>query len=206
MSPLIKSFPVYHITPLENLPGILAAGGLKSDAAMIATGHTVIGYTHIKERRLKEIQVPCCGNRYVGEFVPFYFCPRSPMLFTINKGNTGLPAGCQSRIIHLETTVGVVVDSGRAWAVADGNAGARHASFSAEEASIKALDWNAIRATDWRGKQHQKQAELLVADSFEWKDFVRIGCYDPEVAAEVRTLIQGQSHQPVVESKPAWYY
>ena len=46
---------------------------------------TVIGYTHIKERRMKQIRVACCGGRFVGEFVPFYYCPRSPMLFTTNK-------------------------------------------------------------------------------------------------------------------------
>lgn len=75
---------IYHITDVENLPGILAASGLRSDAVMAEKNPTVIGYGHIKERRLKQNQVACCGGRFVGEFVPFHFCPRSPMLYTTN--------------------------------------------------------------------------------------------------------------------------
>ena len=71
---------IYHITDIDNLPSILAHGGLFSDAVMSGRDPTVIGYDHIKRRRVTQIRVPCCGNRFVGEFVPFYLCPRSPML------------------------------------------------------------------------------------------------------------------------------
>ena len=64
---------IYHITDVANLPGILASGGLHSDVAMAQLNTEVIGYVHIKQRRMTEIRVSCCGNRFVGEFVPFYF-------------------------------------------------------------------------------------------------------------------------------------
>src|SRR5688572_18575557 len=98
---------IYHITDIENLPAILATGGLVSDVALADAGAKpeVIGYAHIKHRRMHVTQIPCCGNRFVGEFVPFYYCPRSPMLYTINRGNTGRPAGCQRTIVHLVSTV-----------------------------------------------------------------------------------------------------
>ena len=62
---------VFHITDVKNLPGILAEGGLFSDAVMAERGSEEIGYDHIKQRRLSEIRIPCCGDRFVGEFVPF---------------------------------------------------------------------------------------------------------------------------------------
>ena len=123
---------IYHITDVENLPNILRDGGLHSDAVMAQRNSTVIGYAHIKERRLREIRVSCCDNRFVGEFVPFYFCPRSPMLFTINQGKTGRPAGCQTTIIHLVSSVATAISLGRAWAISDGNAGAYHTGFDVE--------------------------------------------------------------------------
>jgi ssDNA thymidine ADP-ribosyltransferase, DarT len=101
---------------------------------------------------LKQIRVARCGGRFVGEFVPFYFCPRSPMLFTTNKGATGQPAGCQRTILHLVSRVSVGISLGRAWAVSDGNAGAFHTWFDSTLDAIKTLDWEAIRATDWRGR------------------------------------------------------
>ena len=35
---------IYHITDVANLPGILAEGGLHSDAAVAQKNPTVIGY------------------------------------------------------------------------------------------------------------------------------------------------------------------
>ncbi len=197
---------IYHITDVANLPGILAEGGLRSDALMATQNPTVIGYGHIKERRLTQIRVACCGGRFVGEFVPFYFCPRSPMLYTTNRGATGRPVGCQRTILHLVSRVSVGIGLGRAWAVSDGNAGAFHTWFGSTLDTIKTLDWEAIRATDWRGKTHQKSAEFLVADCFPWTGIHAIGCHNGEVARQVQDLVNSQHHRPAVSVEPAWYY
>jgi hypothetical protein len=198
---------IYHITDVENLASILAAGGLWSDVRMAQQQPaTVIGYGHIKERRMKEITVPCCENRFVGEFVPFYFCPRSPMLYTLNRGNTGRPPGCQSSVVHLVSTVEVGISQGRAWAVSDGNAGAFHTSFDAKLDAIADLDWTAIRAINWQGRTHQKMAEFLVADIFPWTGIHHIGCHNATVAGQVKALLQNQARQPLVDVQPNWYY
>jgi hypothetical protein len=197
---------IYHITDVVNLAGILAEGGLLSDVAMAQKNPTVIGYSHIKARRMKEIRVACCRGRFVGEFVPFYLCPRSPMLFTINKGNTGRPAGCQKSILHLVSVVEFALTLGGPWAVSDGNAGAFHTCFYSDLVANRLLDWAAIRATNWQGKQHQKAAEFLVADFFPWNGIQKIGCYNSPMAARVKELLQNQSHCPLVETQPLWYY
>ncbi len=197
---------VYHITDVANLPGLLGEGGLRSDVAMAQRNPTVIGYTHIKERRMKQIRVPCCGGRFVGEFVPFYYCPRSPMLYTINRGSTGLPSGCQRSIVHLVSTVAVGIGLGRAWAISDRNAGSSYASFFADVKALNGLDWTAIRATDWRGKTSQKTAEFLVADFFPWTGFRAVGCHNNSVAKEVQDLLNHQHHRPAVSIEPGWYY
>jgi hypothetical protein len=49
---------IFHITHIENLSGILGAGGLRSDAVMARHNPAVIGYAHMKRRRLHEIRVP----------------------------------------------------------------------------------------------------------------------------------------------------
>lgn len=197
---------IYHITDVENLSTILSDNGLHSDAVMAQRNPTVIGYTHIKERRLKEIRVPCCNSRFVGEFVPFYFCPRSPMLFTINQGNTGRPVGCQTTIIHFVSNVAAAISLGQAWAISDGNAGARYTDYDSNLNALGGLDWSAIRARDWRGRTHEKSAEFLVADFFPWTCVQQIGCHNSKVAQQVEVLIQNHSHQPSVDVQPTWYY
>ena len=197
---------IYHITDVENLPGILAGGGLRSDAAMAQHNPAVIGYGHIKQRRMTEIQVDCCGGRFVGEFVPFYFCPRSPMLFTVNKGATGLAPGCQRTIVHLVSTVAAGIGQNRPWSISDGNAGAFHAAFSADLTSLAGLDWAAIRATQWQGRTHQKSAEFLLADFFDWTGFQAVGCHNEETARLVQNMLVDTVHHPMVSVEPNWYY
>ena len=197
---------LYHITDVINLPAILAAGGLLSDVALGSAPHQVIGYDHIKRRRMTVYRIPCCGQRFVGEFVPFYFCPRSPMLYTVNTGSTGRPAGCQSRIVHLVTTVARAVALGQAWAISDGNAGAAYAAFAADLAALDSLDWSAIRATQWQGRTIQKSAEFLVADRFPWQAIEAIGCPSVQVTQQVANLLAGEAQVPAIATQPTWYY
>ena len=197
---------IYHITDVVNLPAIIVENGLCSDAVMAKRNPEIIGYDHIKKRRLNEIPVPCCEWRRVGEFVPFYFCPRSPMLFTINKGNTGRPIGCQKSILHLVSTMTAGLTTQKAWAVSSGNAGAYHTTFSSKLDALETLDWTAIRATQWQGMQHQKSAEFLVADFFPWTAIQEIGCQNSTTADKVRELLADAAHQPAVTVKTNWYY
>lgn len=204
----IAKTAVYHITDVTNLPGILAASGLLSDVAIAANGvqPQVIGYGHIKHRRMYVTRVPCQNNRFVGEFVPFYYCPRSPMLYTINLGNTGRPAGCQTTIVHLVSSVAKGVALGQPWAISDGNAGAAYPSFYADVAALDGLDWAAIRAHYWSGRTNEKMAEFLVADAFPWTAIDTIGCHNDEVTAQVKQLLSASPHQPVVKTMSNWYY
>lgn len=201
-----KRVLIYHITDIGNLPGIIAEGGLLSDAAMQSRAPTVIGYDHVKRRRLTEIRVPCCNERFVGEFVPFYFCPRSPMLYVVNQGRTTRPAGCQTSIVHLVSTVDVAVTLGAAWAISDGNAGASHTSFFSNLEVLDALDWSAIEAKYWNAVTHQKQAEFLVADFFPWTAILWIGAMNDATKAQAEAKLQAHAHRPKVYVKPDWYY
>jgi hypothetical protein len=197
---------IYHITDIENLPGIMAEGGLLSDAVMSERDPTIIGDNRIKLRRLTQIRVASSGNRFVGEFVPFYFCPRSPMLYSINLGNTGRHPGCQNSIVHLVSRVSYVMGLGTTWAVSDGNAAAFHTTFESTLEALDVLDWKAIDATHWAENRHQKQAEFLVADFFPWSGFHEIACQNAETAEEVTALIAQQNHRPKVSVRKPWYY
>lgn len=199
---------IYHITDVTNLPAILKAGGLLSDVALVEAGgpQTQIGYAHMKRRRMTEYVVDCCGNRFVGSFVPFYFCPRSVMLYTVNQGNSGREKGCQSTIVHLVSSAEHGASLGRPWAISDGNAGAEHASFSSSRAAIDELDWSAIEANSWGGRTHQKAAEFLVADFFPWSSILKIGCQNQKTQSVVEQIIASHAHRPTVTTNQNWYY
>jgi len=101
---------LYHITHIDNLPKIVDAGWLWSDRRRLSRGLAceIIGMPTIKKRRLDEIEVTCVPGTKVGDYVPFYLCPRSVMLFIFFKKNhLDLPyKGGQEPIIHLQADLG----------------------------------------------------------------------------------------------------
>ena len=65
----------------------------------------------IKRRRLEDLEVYCHPGTKVGDYVPFYFCPRSVMLFVIHRANhpeLTYREG-QGPIVHLEADLPSVI-------------------------------------------------------------------------------------------------
>ncbi len=207
---------VYHITHVDNLPTIVVDGRLLSDAAMIARGGPVaaIGMSGIKKRRVEQLEIPCHRGTKVGDYVPFYFCPRSIMLFVIHCANHPelTYRGGQGPIVHLEADLRSVVAwadaNGRRWAFSLSNAGAFYTEFRSGVDDLGDLDWAAIAATDFRAPEVKegKQAEFLVFGSFPWEFVTRIGVLSTGVRARATAALQGGVHRPPVEIRPDWYY
>jgi hypothetical protein len=206
---------VYHITHVANLQGIVANGGLVSDAAMIPRGGPAagIGMGNIKQRRLS-LPVTCHPGDHVGDFVPFYFCPRSIMLYVIHCANHPDLSyrGGQGPIVHLEAELNAVVawatQHSRRWAFSLSNAGAIYAEFRSSWNDLSDVDWNAVALTDFRSAsvKEGKQAEFLFHGAFPWSLVARLGVASQSIAAQARAAIQGTAHQPTISVQPTWYF
>lgn len=116
---------IYHIVHVDRLPSILRDGALYSDAVMRERGAsgTSIGYEHIKEARLKRA-LWTYPDLMVGECVPFYFCPRSPMLHKVTRYPHDLNYdGGDGPILHLESDMRAAIawasKAGRRWVFTD---------------------------------------------------------------------------------------
>ncbi|MDB2687026.1 DUF4433 domain-containing protein [Mariniblastus sp.] len=206
--------PIYHITHVDTLASIIADGCLWSDHEIRQRDNerVVIGYDTIKQRRLEKNRVSCYAQTFVGQYVPFYFCPRSPMLYVINKKNLKLDyRGGQDRIVHLVSRIGLAVDAAgeRPWAFSDGNAGASYPRYCDNLDEIDDyVNWDHVNAKFWMDPvvEDRKQAEFLVFESFPWHSIFGIGAINQTVANEVNSLLQNVDHKPEVIVKPSWYY
>jgi ssDNA thymidine ADP-ribosyltransferase DarT-like protein len=203
---------IYHIVHVDNLASIVTDGCLWSDAVMIKrSGATVIGMGNIKQRRLG-LPVSCHAGLNVGDCVPFYFCPRSIMLYVISRANHVDLAyrGGQQPIVHLEADLRQVVRwaeaNNRRWAFSTINAAHGAAEFHCRLDELNAIDWAAIDARAWTGCRDEKQAEFLAHEAFPWTFVERIGVHSPGIAPRVSTAMHGATHRPRVEVRPEWYY
>jgi hypothetical protein len=206
---------IYHILHVDRLASVLTAGGLWCDAEMQRRGGggTTIGMSKIKQRRLT-LHVKCHQGDYVGDYVPFYFCPRSIMLYLIYRAND--PdldyRGSQQAIIHLEADLYRVVQwantSSRRWAFTLSNAGAVYAEFRSDLNQLDEINWPAVRATNWRSPdlKEGKQAEFLLHNFFPWDFIDQIGVSSQTMVHQVEGILQSASHRPVVAMRSGWYY
>jgi hypothetical protein len=206
---------IYHITHVDNLALILSDSGLLSDAEMVARGapQVAIGMSEIKQNRMR-LPVKCHKGDTVGEYVPFYFCPRSIMLYLLYMANhPGLTyRGGQGPIIHLEFDLERMAewatDSGSRWAFTLANAGAAYAPFRSNLAQLTEVDWSAVANRDFRDAhvKEGKQAEFLVQRFVPWSLVERIGVRSEQVQACVLAVLAGAAHQPPVDVLPQWYF
>ncbi len=205
---------IYHIVHLDRLPSVVAEQALLCDAEVVrrSLGGTTIGMTSIKKRRLEELRLSSHPDLFVGSCVPFYFCPRSVMLYLISRGNDPDLAYRQGQqpILHLEAdlrqTVAWANQQRVRWAFTLSNAGARYFEDRCDLQCLAEIDWDAVEATDWRSCKEGKQAEFLIERRFPWELVSRIGVKNAVVYQQVSDLLKGVSHRPKVEVQANWYY
>ncbi|MGQ0510473.1 MAG: type II toxin-antitoxin system toxin DNA ADP-ribosyl transferase DarT [Betaproteobacteria bacterium] len=205
---------IYHIVHVNRLPSIVADESLWSDfeAARRASPGTTIGMTSIKQRRLTELTLSSHPGLHVGQCVPFYFCPRSVMLYLMYQGNHPelTYRGGQGPIVHLEANLRAVVawanQNRRRWAFTLSNAGSRFFEDRSDLARLNEVDWNAVEARDWRQCKEGKQAEFLVETSFPWHLVERIGVYSRAIHQQAANALPANGHRPPVDVLPNWYY
>jgi hypothetical protein len=173
---------------------------------------TTIGMNDIKRRRLEELTLRSYPELHVGDCVPFYFCPRSVMLYLLYQANHPDLSyrGGQGPIIHLEADLRAVIawanQHGRRWAFTLSNAGSRFFEDSCDAAELSQIDWDAVQARDWRQCKEGKQAEFLLEHTFPWQLVERIGVQSRSIYQQVANALPAAGHRPPIEIRSDWYY
>jgi hypothetical protein len=213
--------PIYHITSLENLASILKRDELLSYNALHNSQilYKNIAYENIQYRRATT-RVPCGYGGVLHDYVPFYFAPRSPMLYSLYRGNVpGYDRG-QSPIIYLASRVEYAMGLADLSVVfSDGDPIMAYSEFFEDLYALNyAIDWELIwevtDAKSWADtdedgdRKRRRQAEFLVYQCFPWLLITEIGVISPEMKQRVETQLKQfpNRHQPPVNIYSNGYY
>ena len=204
---------IYHITHISNLPNILGNGGLWCDREIVARNlaHVCIAHQNIKDRRSQK-RVPCVPGETVADYVPFYFAPRSPMLYSIHHGYVQGYKGGQSSILHLVASAEKVDKEGLDFVFTEGHAEMDISQFFSNLKDLSKVDWNIMKSIYWYDtnqdgdRKRRRQAEFLVHEFFPFTLFDSIGVINKTMAFQVDNLIQQLEKKPLVQIEPTWYY
>lgn len=201
---------IYHFTRVEHLASIVARGLVADSIAQEGLMTVEIGNRGIKANR-RARGVPCHPNGVVADYVPFYFAPRSPMMYSIHRGNVPEYSGGCGRIIYLESTLETVVDHGLDLVVTDRNAALAVASYSVDEEEFDDLvDWPLMRKTMWNNtvdepqRMERRMAEALVHQMVPIECILRVVAPTQSVADEAARTV-GTLGIPV-DVIPEWYF
>ncbi len=210
---------IYHIVHIDKLASIVADGHIWCDKEMAQNPRagTIIGMRAIKQHRMTNA-LESHVDLTVGQCVPFYFCPRSVMLYLISRQNHPQMTytGGQGPIVHLEADLNTVVnwaeDQGHRWAFTLSNAGSNYFEDRCDLNQLDEINWDAVGARQWAGSgisgtvKESKQAEFLVERSFPWNLVERIGVKTRDIAQQATFAVQNATNRPTIEVKQNWYY
>ncbi len=158
-------------------------------------------------------KVPTGMQGTLADYVPFYFAPRSPMLYAI-RGNQveGYSSG-QMPLVHLQSDTGSVSTAGLSFTFTDGHAEMAVSEFFNDLEMLKsAVDWSVMKSPYWHDtvdhpdRKRKRQAEFLVHAFAPWNLVKGIGVMNQQVKNEIEAILSPSDHRPVVRIRPAWYY
>jgi len=197
---------LYRITHLDNLLTTLEHGLFcRNHPNPSATPYRNIGDADLTDRRGRKM-VPLPPGGVLNDYVPFYFGPRSPMLYRISKHAP------QSNIIYLLSHVERIQQLGLPYVFTDGHAYEILTSYHQDPTDLAALAWDDIYADHWKptlenpNLQRHKQAEFLVHQFVPRNALVGIAVYNGNIRTQVEQIVQQVGLALPVREVPAWYY
>lgn len=206
---------ILHFTRVEHLPDI-AKFGLLSDKEASRRGLVTveIGNRKIKARRAIR-QVPVQPGGVVSDYVPFYFAPRSPMMYAIHAGNVPTyQQGCET-LVYLATTVEQLTAMGMTLVLTDRNAVLEVTEFwsmANGEPEEGFIDWSLMHKKYWASTQdspdrsERRMAECLVRDLVPYAAFSEVVTKTEGMKQRAVSLLGASGADVRVSVRPSWYF
>lgn len=196
------------MTHIENIPHVLEYGITHRNSQSANSDFVPIGDNSLINRRNTHI---LNNGTVLGDYIPFYFGTRSPMLYVIQRGFNGVIKTTPENIIYCVTSIAKIIDSEINFMFTDGHA---IDSFSTEYSKAQIenidniLDYNAINASVWidendLDKKRRKEAEFLLSQDLPTNYILGYICYNER--AKSKLLEYGINENKIVV-KPNCYF
>lgn len=201
---------LYRMTHIDNMPHILKHGITHKSSNNANPNYVAIGNTSIIDKRGNICVNTSNGNMVrIGDYIPFYFYARMPMLYNIQHGY-GVKQVDADDIVYLIVDFNKIVnDTQRDFLFSDAHAISKIANIYDKNDIDKIdsiLDIDAIKSTMWADdseKKERKQAEFLVKGDIPI-DFVSYICCHSE-KIRIRLIDMGAKMNIIVSPDIAYY-
>lgn len=190
---------IYRMTHIENILHILEYGVTHKNSLNANSNYVTIGDTSLIGTRVtKQVninngnQFQSYGKIILGDFIPFYFGVRMPMLYVMQYGGNFVErATPPENIVYVVCKLSNIISTTSTYYFSNGHATDVFTLFY-DKTKISELptiiNWNAIKMRYWGGEENLeakrlKQAEFLVAGDISANLLTGFVCYN-EIAKQ----------------------
>ncbi len=206
--PDLNKIYLYRMTHIENIPHILQHGITHSTSANANPDFVPIGDGSLIATRNKFL---LNNGRLLGDYIPFYFAVRTPMLYVVQNGFNMVSPTPAENIVYCVCSVQKIIDLNLNFVFTDGHAvdGFSSQYTATDIQNIHTiLDMNAIKYKYWRDendldRKRRKEAEFLVLGDIAHEAILGFITYNERAKI---TVINYGAEATNVHIKPEFYF
>lgn len=178
---------------IDNVEHLLKFGLTKVDSPNANPNYKSIGDSSLISSR--NFHFLSNGNT-LGNYIPFYFWYRMPMLYVIQKGFNSVQITTPENIIYCITSISKILQMGLPFVFTDGHAiDAFSSVFNVNDIGKleEILDYKAIKDPYWKDpkdldKKRRKEAEFLVEDNIPIETILAFAVYNQKAKDKLINL------------------
>jgi hypothetical protein len=203
---------LFRITHVANLPWLLTNGLHCARGAAADPNFVAIGNPDLIGKRAHR-RVPIHPGGTLGDYVPFYLTPKSPMLLNIKTGYNGITRRANQEIAILVSSCKTMSKSGVSILFTDRHAYTATAAWSNNPDDLtEMIDWDILSRHDFArddgypDKMERYQAEALAHQHVPADALLGIGCASEAVRPAIEASVQASGQALQVLVRPGWYF
>ena len=204
---------IFRIAHIANVPWILDHGLHCRNSQECDPNYVEIGNPElIEKRRNRAVPIPPGG--VLGDYIPFYFTPHSPMLLNIKTGHNGITKRPMSEIIIMVSSLPALASQKIPFVFTDRHAYLQTATqnFFSDLARLDRIAWDLLQNRDFKrdlydpGKFERYQAEALVHRHLQVTSLSGIICHGDAQKVVLQDEIEKRGQTLQIAVKPNWYF
>lgn len=202
----------YRITHISNLRLLLQNGIVNKYHPNASKDYVEIGNPEIIDvRTTKSVKINNYG--YIGDYVPFYFTPKSLMLYNIITGyrHPVVQKRNRSEILIIRCLIEDLANLPQ-WFFTDGQGNDMASSHYNNLAELEQIDWSCIQQSDFSksdgdyDRARRYQAEFLVYGGVPLDKIESLNVYNQDTADYVSNILKENNINLAVNIQPQYFF
>ena len=186
---------IWRIVHRDNIPWILENGLHCSNSSTLNENWVKIGSPELMEKR-QQHGVTKKKKGVLGDYIPFYFTPFSPMLLNIKSGRGGVRQRDNDEIVILVSSLHDLQKQRIPFVFTNSHAYYHWAEFYTDLSDLNKIDWSILQTRDFKrdmddpAKFERYQAETLIYQHCPATALRGMLCYNEQVKSQLECWLQ----------------